>query len=102
VLERWINATTESALGVSRLADLYPTGLHVHKTRREANRCWISDEKVSHSNFGPRPLLAPLRHADEHRECLLSRVFRNPVSVSSGPVLTQFRHKTLGPSLTFA
>jgi hypothetical protein len=35
-------------LGVPRLADLCRTGLHVHKTRREANRCWISDEKVSH------------------------------------------------------
>jgi hypothetical protein len=28
----------ESALGVRRLADLCRTGLHVHKTRREANR----------------------------------------------------------------
>jgi hypothetical protein len=58
MLEWSINATTESALGVPRLADLCRTGLHVHKTRREANRCWISDENVCHSNFGPRPLLA--------------------------------------------
>lgn len=47
MLEWSINATTESALGVPRLADLCRTGLHVHKTRREANRCWISDENVS-------------------------------------------------------
>jgi uncharacterized protein with GYD domain len=35
-LEWSINATTESALGVPRLADLCCTGLHVHKTKREA------------------------------------------------------------------
>jgi hypothetical protein len=58
-LEWSINATTESALGVPRLADLCRTGLRVHKTRREANRCVTRRIRVPACQM----ILAVLDHA---------------------------------------
>ena len=47
-----INATTESALSVPRLADLCHTGLHVHKTRREATAAGSLTKKSPNPIWG--------------------------------------------------
>jgi hypothetical protein len=64
-LEWWINATTESALRVPRIADLFRTGLHVHKTRTQ-RRAEAPSIKIGEAN-ATDPLTAEPSCKDEAR-----------------------------------